>query len=131
MSLTAKPENFADDFLERYREQVHGGIARNLRNIYLANLKAYKNKSTVKNAVGMELQPDERFMRLVEECAEIAEQHADGFRGCIWGAWCDGNNTAFLDSRLGPIFRRLAVEYHCVNKALMVYPNDLDLSVTK
>jgi hypothetical protein len=131
MSLSSGPSNFAEAFLERYREQVFDGIIRNLRNIYLANVKAHCTNGKVKNAAGMELDPDERFMRMIEERADLNEQACGGFRKCIWGAWCDGNSTSLLDSRLGPIFRRMAIEYQAVNKALMVYPNDLDLSVPK
>jgi hypothetical protein len=114
--------------LAKHRSQVLDGIALNLRNIYLANVKAHCTKGKVRNAAVMELPPDERFMRLCEEKINIAEQACEGFRRVVWGGWQDGKNTGFLDTRLGPVFEQLASDYHAVNKALMVYTNMLDLS---
>lgn len=130
MSLSTRVTNFAAEYLNRYRLQVQEGMARNLRNIYLSNVKAYITKTKVKNAKQMELDPDETFMRLCEERIDIGENSVDGFRRTIWCAWCDGGNTGFLDDRLGPVFVSMARYYQAINKALMVYPNDLDLSPT-
>jgi hypothetical protein len=100
-----------------------------LRNIYLANVKGFCTKGNVKNACEFELPPDETFMRMVETRLEpqIDEQKVEGWRKIIWGAWRAGN-TGMLDARLGPVFLQLAKDYQTVNKALIVYPNDLDLS---
>jgi hypothetical protein len=114
----------AKDLLDRYRESLWNGIVRNIRNIYLANVKAYCLKKRVKNAVQMELVPDEMFMRFVE--CQISEQEVEDWRMLVWTEWKKGEVTS-LD-RLAPIFLNLARAYQILNKAFMSYPNDLDLS---
>lgn len=63
-------------FIHSYREQ-----AESLFNNYLDNAEAYVNKSKLKDhSTGEELQPDERFMRSIEEHIGVSESSAKGFR---------------------------------------------------
>lgn len=63
-------------FIHGFREQ-----AESLFNNYLDNAEAYVNKSKLKDkSTGEELEPDERFMRSIEEQIGVAESSAKGFR---------------------------------------------------
>ncbi len=126
MSLSPEPAELA-----KCLDKMLNGIALNLRNIYVANVKAYCTNGAVTIAGDLKLSPDEKFMRFIEDQADIPEQGADGFRRIVWGGWCDGGNVGFLDSRLRPVFDQLAKAFHAVNRALMIYPNNMDLSAPK
>jgi serine protein kinase len=63
-------------FIHSFREQ-----AESLFNNYLDNAEAYVNKNRLKDkSTGEELQPDEKFMRSIEEHIGISEASAKGFR---------------------------------------------------
>ncbi|MDP4146506.1 MAG: PrkA family serine protein kinase [Bacillota bacterium] len=63
-------------FIHSFREQ-----AESLFNNYLDNAEAYVNKAKLKDkSTGEELEPDERFMRSIEEQIGISESSAKGFR---------------------------------------------------
>lgn len=66
-------------FIYGYREQ-----AESLFNNYLDHAEAYINKTRLKDSnTGEELEPDERFMRSIEEQIGITEASAKGFRGDV------------------------------------------------
>ncbi|MDP4090081.1 MAG: PrkA family serine protein kinase [Bacillota bacterium] len=66
-------------FIHSYREQ-----AESLFNNYLDNAEAYVNKTKLKDrSTGEELQPDELFMRSIEEQIGVSESSAKGFRGDV------------------------------------------------
>ena len=66
-------------FIFGYREQ-----AESLFNNYLDHAEAFINKSRLKDPnTGEELEPDERFMRSIEEQIGITEASAKGFRGDV------------------------------------------------
>lgn len=115
------------ELIQKYKQAVQQGIANNLRNIYLYNVKAFVTKTKVINAACMMLEPDERFMRMIEAYIDIKETEVDRWRKTIWFAWLDGHNTGLIDTRLGPIFMQLAIEYQAINKALLIYPNIIKL----
>lgn len=63
-------------FIHSYREQ-----AESLFDNYLDNAEAYVNKTKLKDkSTGEELQPDEKFMRSIEENIGVSESSAKGFR---------------------------------------------------
>ncbi|WP_234122726.1 PrkA family serine protein kinase [Clostridium hydrogenum] len=63
-------------FIQSYREQ-----AETLFNNYLDNAEAFVNKTKIKDkSTGEELNPDEKFMRSIEEQIGISESSAKGFR---------------------------------------------------
>ncbi|URZ01843.1 hypothetical protein CLAUR_018400 [Clostridium felsineum] len=63
-------------FIHSYREQ-----AETLFNNYLDNAEAFVNKTRIKdNSTGEELNPDEKFMRSIEEQIGISESSSKGFR---------------------------------------------------
>ena len=63
-------------FVHSFREQ-----AESLFNNYLDNAEAYVNKTKLKDkSTGEELQPDEKFMRSIEEQIGVSESSAKGFR---------------------------------------------------
>lgn len=63
-------------FIHSYREQ-----AESLFNNYIDNAEAYVNKTRLKDrATGEELQPDEKFMRSIEEQIGVSEGSSKGFR---------------------------------------------------
>lgn len=132
--LLSKPMRIKDvikptvETLEQFREVTMSRVAENLRNIYLENIKAYSVKSKV-NVGGVEIEPDERFMRLVEKAMDnpIPETGIEGWRKTIWNAWLDNRNTQMLDVRLGPVFLKMADTYQVINRCLILYPNNLML----
>lgn len=66
-------------FIYGYREQ-----AESLFSNYLDHAEAYINKSRLKDAnTGEDLEPDEKFMRSIEEQIGITEASAKGFRGDV------------------------------------------------
>lgn len=63
-------------FIHSFREQ-----AESLFNNYLDNAEAFVNKTKLKDrSTGEELQPDERFMRSIEEQIGVSESSSKGFR---------------------------------------------------
>jgi serine protein kinase len=63
-------------FIHSFREQ-----AESLFNNYIDNAEAYVNKNRLKDkSTGEELQPDEKFMRSIEEQIGVSESSAKGFR---------------------------------------------------
>ncbi|WP_227765166.1 PrkA family serine protein kinase [Zhaonella formicivorans] len=63
-------------FIHSYKEQ-----AESLFNNYLDHAEAYVNKNKLKDkATGEQLEPDEKFMRSIEEQIGITESSAKGFR---------------------------------------------------
>jgi serine protein kinase len=66
-------------FIYGYREQ-----AESLFNNYLDHAEAFINKTRIKDQnTGEELEPDEKFMRSIEEQIGITEASAKGFRGDV------------------------------------------------
>lgn len=63
-------------FIHSFREQ-----AESLFNNYIDNAEAFVNKTRLKDkSTGEELQPDDRFMRSIEEQIGVSESSAKGFR---------------------------------------------------
>lgn len=66
-------------FIHSFKEQ-----AETLFNNYLDNAEAYVNKTKLKDgSTGEELNPDEKFMRSIEEQIGISESSAKGFRSDV------------------------------------------------
>lgn len=66
-------------FIHSFREQ-----AESLFNNYLDNAEAYINKNKIKDdSTGEELNPDEEFMRSIEEQIGISEASSKGFRADV------------------------------------------------
>lgn len=66
-------------FIHGYREQ-----AESLFNNYLDHAEAYVNKSKIKDRnTGEELEPDEKFLRSIEEQIGITDSAAKGFRADV------------------------------------------------
>lgn len=66
-------------FIHGYREQ-----AESLFNNYLDHAEAYVNKTKIKDRnTGEELEPDERFLRTIEEQIGITDSAAKGFRADV------------------------------------------------
>ena len=66
-------------FIHGYREQ-----AESLFNNYLDHAEAYVNKSKIKDVnTGEELEPDEKFLRSIEEQIGITDSSAKGFRADV------------------------------------------------
>ena len=66
-------------FIHSFREQ-----AESLFNNYLDNAEAFVNKNKLKDkSTGEELQPDEKFLRSIEEQIGISESSSKGFRSDV------------------------------------------------
>lgn len=66
-------------FIHSFREQ-----AESLFNNYLDNAEAFVNKTKLKDkSTGEELQPDEKFMRSIEEQIGLSESSCKGFRSDV------------------------------------------------
>ncbi len=66
-------------FIHGYREQ-----AESLFNNYLDHAEAFVNKAKIKDAnTGQELEPDEKFLRSIEEQIGITDSAAKGFRSDV------------------------------------------------
>ena len=66
-------------FIHGYREQ-----AESLFNNYLDHAEAYVNKTKIKDKnTGEELEPDEKFLRSIEEQIGITDTAAKGFRAAV------------------------------------------------
>ena len=69
----------AKAFVAAYEEQ-----AQSLFDSYLDNAECYTNKTTVKDKITREIrEPDEIFMKSIEECIGITGSATDGFRGDV------------------------------------------------
>ena len=66
-------------FIHSFKEQ-----AESLFNNYIDNAEAFVNKSKIKdNSTGEELNPDEEFMRNIEEQIGVSENSSKGFRADV------------------------------------------------
>lgn len=66
-------------FIHSFREQAEA-----LFNNYLDNAEAFVNKTKLKDkATGEELQPDEKFLRSIEEQIGVSESSSKGFRSDV------------------------------------------------
>jgi serine protein kinase len=66
-------------FIHSFKEQ-----AESLFNNYIDNAEAFVNKGKIKdNSTGEELEPDEKFMRNIEEQIAVSESSAKGFRSDV------------------------------------------------
>jgi serine protein kinase len=66
-------------FIHSFKEQ-----AESLFNNYIDNAEAFVNKGKIKdNSTGEELEPDEKFMRSIEEQIAVSESSAKGFRSDV------------------------------------------------
>ena len=65
-------------FLYGYREQ-----AESLFNNYLDHAQAFVNKVKIKDGSGQELDPDEKFLRSIEEQIGISTSNSSGFRSDV------------------------------------------------
>ncbi|GFR36172.1 PrkA family serine protein kinase [Thermobrachium celere] len=109
-------------FIHGFREQ-----AESLFNNYIDNAEAYVNKTKIKDkATGEELNPDEAFMRSIEEQIGISPNSAKGFR-------TDVTSYMFYVMRNGG-----KIDYTCyeplkeaIEKKLIVSVKDLTRIITK
>ncbi|MCM8711436.1 PrkA family serine protein kinase [Clostridium sp. SYSU_GA19001] len=109
-------------FIVSFREQ-----AETLFNNYLDNAEAYVNKTKLKDkATGEELQPDERFMRSIEEQIGVSESSAKGFR-------TDVTSYMFYVVRKGGSIDYTSYEplREAIEKKLMASVKDLSRIITK
>lgn len=109
-------------FIHSFREQ-----AESLFNNYIDNAEAFVNKSKLRDlSTGEELNPDESFMRNIEEQISISEASAKGFRS-------DVTSYMFYVVRNGGM-----IDYTCyeplkeaIEKKLMASVKDLSRIITK
>jgi len=109
-------------FIHSYKEQ-----ADSLFNNYIDNAEAYINKSKVKDpTTGEELNPDEDFMRSIEEQIGISENSAKGFRA-------DVTSYMFYLIRNGEKIEYTSYEplKEAVEKKLLSSVKDLSRIITK
>jgi serine protein kinase len=109
-------------FIHSYREQ-----AESLFNNYLDNAEAYVNKTKLKDrSTGEELQPDEKFMRSIEEQIGVSEGSAKGFR-------TDVTSYMFYVVRKGGTIDYSTYEplKEAVEKKLMASVKELSRIITK
>jgi len=109
-------------FIHSFREQ-----AESLFNNYIDNAEAYVNKSKLKDlATGEELNPDEGFMRNIEEQISISDASAKGFRS-------DVTSYMFYVVRNGGKIDYTSYEplKEAIEKKLMASVKDLSRIITK
>lgn len=109
-------------FIHSYREQ-----AESLFNNYIDNAEAYVNKTKLKDkSTGEELQPDEKFMRSIEEQIGISEGSAKGFR-------TDVTSYMFYVVRKGGTIDFTSYEplKEAIEKKLMASVKELSRIITK
>ena len=109
-------------FIHSFREQ-----AESLFNNYIDNAEAFVNKSKIKDAqTGEELNPDEEFMRNIEEQIGISESSSKGFRA-------DVTSYMFYLVRNGSEIDYKSYEplKEAIEKKLMASVKDLSRIVTK
>jgi serine protein kinase len=109
-------------FIHSFREQ-----AESLFNNYIDNAEAFVNKGKIKDrSTGEELDPDERFMRSIEEQIAVSEGSAKGFRS-------DVTSYMFYVVRNGGKVEYTAYEplKEAIEKKLMASVKDLSRIITK
>ncbi|MGL4774283.1 MAG: PrkA family serine protein kinase [Clostridium sp.] len=109
-------------FIHSFREQ-----AESLFNNYIDNAEAYVNKSKIKDAqTGEELNPDEEFMRSIEEQIGVSESSCKGFRA-------DVTSYMFYVVRNGGKLDYTSYEplKEAIEKKLMASVKDLSRIITK
>ena len=109
-------------FIHSFREQ-----AESLFNNYIDNAEAFVNKTKIKDAsTGEELNPDEDFMRSIEEQIGVSEASAKGFRA-------DVTSYMFYLVRNGSKIDYTSYEplKEAIEKKLMASVKDLSRIITK
>ena len=109
-------------FIHSFREQ-----AESLFNNYIDNAEAFVNKSKIKDtSTGEELNPDEDFMRSIEEQIGVSEASAKGFRA-------DVTSYMFYLVRNGSKIDYTSYEplKEAIEKKLMASVKDLSRIITK
>lgn len=109
-------------FIHSFREQ-----AESLFNNYIDNAEAFVNKSRIKdNSTGEELNPDEDFMRSIEEQIGVSEASSKGFRA-------DVTSYMFYLVRNGSKINYTSYEplKEAIEKKLMASVKDLSRIITK
>jgi serine protein kinase len=109
-------------FIHSFREQ-----AESLFNNYIDNAEAYVNKGKIKDgSTGEELEPDEKFMRSIEEQIAVSDGSAKGFRS-------DVTSYMFYVVRNGGKVEYSAYEplKEAIEKKLMASVKDLSRIITK
>ncbi|NLK95689.1 MAG: PrkA family serine protein kinase [Clostridiales bacterium] len=109
-------------FIHSYREQ-----AESLFNNYIDNAEAFVNKSKIKDiSTGEELNPDEEFMRNIEEQIGVSEASSKGFRA-------DVTSYMFYLVRNGGTIEYTSYEplKEAIEKKLLASVKDLSRIITK
>ncbi|AYE33716.1 PrkA family serine protein kinase [Clostridium septicum] len=109
-------------FIHSFREQ-----ADSLFNNYIDNAEAFVNKSKIKDvSTGEELNPDEDFMRSIEEQIGVSESSSKGFRA-------DVTSYMFYLVRNGGKIEYISYEplKEAIEKKLMASVKDLSRIITK
>ena len=109
-------------FIHSFREQ-----AESLFDNYIDNAEAFVNKSKIKdNSTGEELNPDEEFMRSIEEQIGVSENSSKGFRA-------DVTSYMFYLVRNGSKIDYTSYEplKEAIEKKLMASVKDLSRIITK
>jgi serine protein kinase len=109
-------------FIHSFREQ-----AETLFNNYLDNAEAYVNKTKLKDkSTGEELEPDEKFLRSIEEQIGVSESSSKGFRS-------DVTSYMFYVVRNGGKIEYSAYEplKEAIEKKLIASVKDLSRIITK
>ncbi len=109
-------------FIHSFREQ-----AESLFNNYIDNAEAFVNKTRIKdNSTGEELNPDEDFMRSIEEQIGVSEASSKGFRA-------DVTSYMFYLIRNGSKIDYTSYEplKEAIEKKLMASVKDLSRIITK
>ena len=109
-------------FIHSFREQ-----AESLFNNYIDNAEAFVNKTKIKdNSTGEELNPDEEFMRNIEEQIGVSEASCKGFRA-------DVTSYMFYLIRNGGTIDYTSYEplKEAIEKKLMASVKDLSRIITK
>ena len=109
-------------FIHSFREQ-----AESLFNNYIDNAEAFVNKTRIKdNSTGEELNPDEDFMRSIEEQIGVSEASSKGFRA-------DVTSYMFYLVRNGSKIDYTSYEplKEAIEKKLMASVKDLSRIITK
>lgn len=109
-------------FIHSFKEQ-----AESLFNNYIDNAEAFVNKSKIKDtSTGEELNPDEEFMRSIEEQIGVSESSCKGFRA-------DVTSYMFYLVRNGGMIDYTSYEplKEAIEKKLMASVKDLSRIITK
>ena len=109
-------------FIHSFKEQ-----AESLFNNYIDNAEAFVNKSKIKDtSTGEELNPDEEFMRSIEEQIGVSESSSKGFRA-------DVTSYMFYLVRNGGMIDYTSYEplKEAIEKKLMASVKDLSRIITK